>query len=523
MITESFLNSCYSVVINKTIKIKKNKALFRDILSVLSFHESKEQLQIPMDVKTKFDCLKKICQMKLDDKSTQNTIDSLMYSNKFNGLHDFLEFKRNEEIKDVNAIDIVKQIRLKKTYNSLFDNYDSLSTFVNQFKDGSFDSLDDLALDYENIIQTMYLNMMTEKRGVSIEASASLDLSGDDYEHVLELILKKYERKNTVPTGYPVLDNEVLNGGAEPSRIYIIGGSSGSGKSTFLNNLIVNAATQNINIWDNDPIVKEGDNSNVIPLKDGVENVFIYITLENTIEESLMRFYQTLFTKDKNEVLRDISNKVDIKTKILEKLKLCKSTIIMKYFPPMSISTLDIMGVLDDTIGEYGQGTIKGLYVDYLDLLKCDTKYDMYRLELGHITLSLKTLAVEYNIPVFIPTQLGRGAYKIQSSAELSLDQISEAIKKVEHADFVILMSRDQVDDHKVYGKVGKNRSGVNNINLEFNVSFEYFKFNSIRKVSNSAAPDALSNAQTIPSFSNKPTGGVKPVMQGFGGMGEQF
>ena len=82
------------------------------------------------------------------------------------------------------------------------------------------------------------------------------------------------------------------------------------------------------------------------------ENVFIYITLENTIEESLLRTYQPMFGKDKNDVLRDISSGVDIKGKIKEKLKMCNSTIIMKYFPAMSISTLDIMGVLDDAIAE---------------------------------------------------------------------------------------------------------------------------------------------------------------------------
>jgi len=517
LITETFLNSCYSVVINKTIKIKKNKALYRDILSVMGFHESKEQLEIPMSVKTKFDCLKKICQMKLDDKTTQNAIDSLMYSKKFISLQDFLDFKRNEEIKDIHAIDIVKQIRLKKTYNSLFANYDHLSTFVNQFRDGSFDSLDDLALDYESVIQSMYVNMMNEKRGVSIEASASLDLAADDYQHVLELILKKYERKNTIPTGFPVLDNDVLNGGAEPSRIYIIGGSTGSGKSTLLNNLIVNAATQNVNLFDEkDP--------EVTPKKDGVENVFIYITLENTIEESLMRTYQPMFNKNKNDLLRDISDGVDIKKKINEKLKACNSTIIMKYYPAMSISTLDIMGVLDDAIAEYGPGTIKGLYVDYLDLLKCDTKYDMYRLELGHIVLSLKTLAVEYNIPVFAPTQLGRSAYRVQNSNELNLDQISESVKKIEHADFVILMTRDQVDDSKVYGKVGKNRSGVSNVNLEFNVNFSNFKFNSVRKVNNNAAPDVLSNNQIIP-ITNKPITIDKSniLPKSYCGMGEAF
>jgi replicative DNA helicase len=196
----------------------------------------------------------------------------------------------------------------------------------------------------------------------------------------------------------------------------------------------------------------------------------------------------------------------------------------MKYFPAMSISTLDIMGVLDDAISEYGKESIKGLYVDYLDLLKCDTKYDMYRLELGHIVLSLKTLAVEYNIPVFAPTQLGRSAYNVQNSQELGLEQISESVKKVEHADFVILMSRDQVNDSRVYGKVGKNRSGVSNVNLEFNVNFEHFKFNSIRKVTNTAAPDALTNEQTIP-ISNKPmvTKPSNTIPKGFGGMGEVF
>ena len=523
MITETFLNSCYSVVINKNIKVKKNKALYRDILSLLTFYESKEQLEIPMGVKTKFDCLKKICQMKLDDKTTQNAIDSLMYSQKYNILQDFLEFKQTEIINNTTAVDIVKQIRLKKTYNSLFANYDNLSKFVNQFRDGSFDSLDDLALDYENIIESMYLNMMNEKRGVSIESSASLDLAADDYKSVLELIVKKYERKNTTPTGYPVLDNEVLNGGGEPSRLYIIGGAPGSGKSTFLNNIIINAATQNIDLFK--------EKKEVVEAKvEGIENVYIYITLENTIEESLLRTYQPLFNKDKNDVLRDISNKVDIKQKINEKLRACKSTIIMKYFPAMSISSLDLMGVLDDTIAIYGQGTIKGLYVDYLDLMKCDTKYDMYRLELGHITLSMKTLAVEYNIPVWLPTQLGRGSYRVQNSNELSLDQISESVKKVEHADFVLLMTRDPVKSNIVNGKVGKNRSGISNISLKFDVNFEHFKFNSVSKVTNANTPDAISNQQQANSFetipiSNKPifTQPSNIIPKSFGGMGEVF
>jgi replicative DNA helicase len=149
----------------------------------------------------------------------------------------------------------------------------------------------------------------------------------------------------------------------------------------------------------------------------------------------------------------------------------------MKYFPAMSISTLDIMGVVDDVIDKYGKDAIAGLYIDYLDLLKTDMKYDMYRLELGHITLSLKTLAVQYNIPVITASQLGRRVYSIQASSELNLDQMSESIKKVEHADFVALLAKDSTDKKIVHGKIGKNRAGESNINIDFQVDFSMFKF----------------------------------------------
>ena len=181
----------------------------------------------------------------------------------------------------------------------------------------------------------------------------------------------------------------------------------------------------------------------------------------------------------------------------------------MKYFPARSISALDIMSVVDETIATYGKGTIKGLYVDYLDLLKTDAKYDLYRIELGDITLSFKSLAVDYNIPVVIPTQLGRSAYRVQASRDLNVDQVGESIKKVEHADFVMLMSKDPTSENKVHGQIGKNRSGKANVNIDFIVDFETYKFVSASKSSNPNKPDGAPLDNT-----NKIT---------FGGLGSKF
>lgn len=250
MITEYFLNNCFSLIFSKTGKIKKEKPLFRDILEIVNFYEKKESLDIPVTVKNKTECLVKVCEMKLKDKTDENIIDSICASDKYSQLSDFLHTKLSEEINELILIESVKQIRTRKRLISMFSNYDKLNSFVDAVKNASFDSMDDAVLDYESVIKELYTNMMEGNRSISIEASSSLDLVKDDYTSVVELIKKKYERKNTTPTGFPIFDTEILtSGGFEPSRLYVFGGGSGSGKSTLLDNFLINAATKaNLNL-----------------------------------------------------------------------------------------------------------------------------------------------------------------------------------------------------------------------------------------------------------------------------------
>jgi replicative DNA helicase len=458
MITESFINACFSLALNKNTKIKKTKSLFRDILNVIAFSEQKETLEIPLIVKSKVDCLKKILEMLANDKPVDAILDSISFSEKFNQHKDFLESKISEPLKDGAILELVKHVLLRKKMVALFANYDELNKVLDSIKEGTFDSLDDVIFDYEITIRRLYSNLMDSNRELAIQAASSLDLVKDDFTHVLEMILKKYDDNNATPTGFSLLDGSLMRGGFEPSRLYVFCGSPGSGKSTLLNNFIYRAAEQGFK-----------DNSK--------KNVFIYVTLENTIEESLMRTYMPMFGKTIPGMIRDITNGVNIKSLIQSKMNDTNSTIVMKYFPAMSISTIDLMGVIDDVISEYGKESIRGLYVDYLDLLRTETKYDLYRLELGHITLSLKTLAVEYNIPVITASQLGRGSYRVTDSKDLNLDQVTESIKKVEHADFIMLLSQDSLTGNIVHAKIGKHRAGKKNVSIDFKVKFEEFKF----------------------------------------------
>lgn len=502
MITESFLNSCFTLILNKNSRIKQTNALYRDILDVLLFSESRETIEIPIPIQSKLDCLRKIVELLLADKTLDSVLDSIAFSEKFKQHRDFLDFKINEEIKDHIFQDIIKQVKLRKKINALFNNYDELSNVLESIRDGSFESIDDLIEDYEATIKTLYSNMMESNRAVTIEASASLDLMKDDYTNVTKMIIKKYDRTNKTATGFQLIDNEILYGGYEPSRLYVWGGGSGAGKSTIINNMIINSATTN-------PILT--DQKARPPVRGEIHRVYIYITLENTIEEALMRTYQPLFDVTTKQMLNEIVNGVDIKKRIIDRLAENSSTIIMKYFPPTTISSMDLIGVMDDAIEEYGEECIAGLYVDYLDLLKTDTRYDIYRLELGYITLALKTLAVQYNKPVITATQLGRSAYKINQSSDLGVEQISESIKKVEHADFIGLLAKDPINDNLVHGKIGKNRSGKSNVSIDFKVDFSRFKFisatkSAIRDTTNQSSGSIKKSCQNTVPFSGFPT-----------------
>ena len=168
MITESFLNSCFSLLLNQNSKIKKTKALYRDILDVLDFSEERDSYEIPVDIKSKLDCLRKITQMLLDDKTVDSIRDSISLSEKFKEHMGLLDLKTTEDIAEPAFQDYIRQVRIRKKIAGLFQNYDELNNVLETIKDGTFDSIDDLVEDYEITIKKLYSNMMEAQRSVTI-------------------------------------------------------------------------------------------------------------------------------------------------------------------------------------------------------------------------------------------------------------------------------------------------------------------------------------------------------------------
>ncbi len=455
MITDTFINSCFSVIFCKS-NIKKNKTLYRNIIEILDL---KNKNDVPVSMKNRIEILDNICKMLLIDKSLDSIIDSLSFSDKYKQIIPILESKLNENLSDNAVLDHVNQVKLRKKLNSLLTNQARISKIINSVQESSFDSIDDLICDYEDTIKLLYVDMMNSNRSAGIESISSIDLRKDDYTPILSKIIEKYDEVNTTPTGYELLDTQIFYGGFEKSRLYIFAGAAGSGKSTLLCNLMLNSIKK--------------QSTDITRSK-----VYIYITLENMIDESFVRIYQAMFDKTKIEVLNDINHGIDIKDQIVSELEKTNSTIIMKYFSPGTISVTDIMMVLDDIAEEYSKENILGLYLDYLDVLRNDIKSDRPDLEIGHIALSLKALAVDYSIPLITVTHLNMTSYGQDAVKNLNIGQMSKSVQKIEHSDFVCLMVRDPMDDTIIHMKIGKNRSGqANNISIDFKVDLNKSKF----------------------------------------------
>ena len=114
---------------------------------------------------------------------------------------------------------------------------------------------------------------------------------------------------------------------------------------------------------------------------------------------------------------------------------------------------------------------VKAVYIDYLDLLKPDKKSEFFRLDLGAITSSLKTIAGSFEVPIITATQLNREAYRKEGGKDPGMETISESIQKIFIADFGAVIQRAESSENGSNGiqppkpvkailKMEKNRDG---------------------------------------------------------------
>ena len=472
MLTEQFLNlACTCSTFDSPLF---TSSIAKTIAEILEFYSSDSE-EIPMQFSQKFELAKTLCELKSAAKSRDHILDNVKASGKFQELEPFINSLEMKTLTESECKDCLKHIDSRKKLLQTLKHYEEIRRWVEDFGTNNFASVDDAISAYGAVVTEMYSDYSQSRRSENITNIMSLNLMSDDYESVLNAIESNYSGKNAVPSGFSQLD-ENINGGHEPGRLYIYAGASNVGKSTLLLNFIRNTI----------------ERKNYQKEVGSLPELHALITLENYVDESLLRLYCSTTQQTTKEVVRNFDVERLKISKVLKSIQVENEQILdMTYFPAGSISVPDIIMHLEELKDQWqGKAELKSVYIDYLDLVKSGQKFDLHRLELGQVTVDLKVLAATLHIPVIVPTQLNRASYDDATIPTLAM--MGESIKKVEHADFVGLLKyiHDKVPEGEelapcgnlnVY--IGKNRSGPKNKVINLRADFSHFRVDDHQRI----------------------------------------
>lgn len=313
----------------------------------------------------------------------------------------------------------------------------------------NLNTMSELTLKFNNVILS-YLNSISN----IITKYNSLDLAPDKIDEIIKKIedeMNNYTKQTheIIPTGFETLDKEIYNGGFQKSRLYLIAGKTGFGKSVFLVNLTKN-------------FLKQGKS-------------VLFFTLENTLDETRDRLISCITGIKMDDLLLNEEKRAKQLKEVKEFFKKYKGYLHIEHLSTYTL-TREMMDVFVKILISQGFPKPDVVIVDYLDLMKYPQKTEQERIRLGKLTQELKKFSQEHNCVVISPTQLNRDAYK---KTEIDLDSISESSMKAHFQDSILILSgnKQELQSKKVEIQIRKNRHGKTHLKVLFDVDFDIMRF----------------------------------------------
>ena len=308
------------------------------------------------------------------------------------------------------------------------------------------------ASDYANIstivqeIEFFIAEMNTKFRQAKVEKTTERVFSLKD-ESFISVIQDVYTEINSkyrkLITGMQGV-NQLVGGGFEKTRVYLFLGLTGIGKSMTLLNLAYQIKRYNKNFKPKDPTK--------IPC-------IVYLTMENTVTETVQRLFQMCVGQNVNMKDYTIDEVIHI-LKTTGELFLTDESpidIIIKFKPNRSEDT-GYLYTLTEDLEDEGYEVIC-MIQDHVKRIKAATSQQDIRLELGDVINEMKTFAMIKDIPVITVSHLNRdGARVIDSSSSTKTDltrmlgkaNIGESFLMLDNVDFAgILNNEYDSEGHK--------------------------------------------------------------------------
>ena len=297
-----------------------------------------------------------------------------------------------------------------------------------------------------NEIKDWIINLNTLFRQATVQSvtnetfSLNPNILRDKITEIQAQLKSEYRKLTTGMQGL----NQMLGGGFENTRCYLFLGVTGVGKSLSLLNIAYQMKKYNKNFRAKDPTK--------IPC-------IVYLTMENTIEETVDRLFKMstgmdIRNCDEDEALRLLTTEGELYLTDDSPID-----IIIKYQPNKSVDT-GYLYTLTEDLEDEGYEVIC-MIQDHVKRIRSVTNNPDVRLELGDVINEMKTFAILKDIPMITVSHLNRdGARVIDSQTSrtksdltrlLGKSNIGESFLMLDNVDYGAIINREYDADNNQY------------------------------------------------------------------------
>ena len=357
---------------------------------------------------------------------------------------DFIDYDRL--VLSKNEIEYVTSFVFESLkWNFIYANADNMIDLLTRFKTSDFYNKQDIVPQIGAMIN-MFQNNFREMNFISNATDMIFSLEDGDFENcITETYNMVTNPSRRLQTGMQGL-NEMIGGGFESGRVYMILGTSGIGKSKLLLNLMYQIKNYNSLYKPKDPSKKP---------------CVVMLTMENTVVETITRLYDLAVENNYGmanysveEVINQLRNEGQLKITDSSPIDL-----IIIYKPNKSVDT-SYLYTLCDNLEDRGKEVIC-IIQDHVKRIRSIDRNSDVRLELGDIVNEMKSFAAIKDIPVITCSHLNRDASRTLEELERKKNQdtgkalgksnIGESMLMIDNLDFGIIITLDYDKEDRLY------------------------------------------------------------------------
>jgi hypothetical protein len=330
-------------------------------------------------------------------------------------------------------------------FQFIYNNVDTMQELCTRFKTSDYRNRGSIVQEMEALVgklQTGFRKLKVSNSSIEMTFSLKPGMFENAITDTYNIVTSPSRRLMCGMQGL----NELLGGGFESSRVYMLLGTAGVGKSITLLNLMIQLKKYNSGYRPKDP---------------SKTPCIVMLTQENSVVETITRLFDLVIDNSKGMGNYDLEEVINM-LRTQGELNITDGSpidIVIKYKANRSVNTTYLYSLYDD-LDDEGYEVIC-MIQDHVKRIRSVEQESDLRIELGNIVNEFKVFANEKEIPVITVSHLNREAARIIEDCERKKNQdvgkllgkssTGESLLMIDNLDCGINITRDYDSEGRPY------------------------------------------------------------------------